>query len=224
MKKLVREKERALVLRKKGYSYSDILKEIPVARSTLSLWLKHTPLTESEKKALKKRQKSNVSRGRAKAAGVLREKRILRTKKYIAEAEKEFERFVSEPLFHTGVSLYWAEGAKRNEMFCFINSDAEMIKTMLLWLERYTAYTRSDCAYRVYVHDAYAHEKYEEWWSNICNVSLEHFKKSVSKGGGMGKKRPEYKGCLHVYVPKSSALLCKTKFWQQKLVEHYSRG
>jgi orotate phosphoribosyltransferase-like protein len=49
MKKLVQEKEKAVELRRKGLSYKEILKQVPVAKSSLSLWLKDLPLTKDEK-------------------------------------------------------------------------------------------------------------------------------------------------------------------------------
>ena len=57
MKELVHYKAKAVALRKKGLSYNDILKQVPVAKSSLSLWLKDLPLTKSEKKVLKKNRK-----------------------------------------------------------------------------------------------------------------------------------------------------------------------
>ena len=49
MKPLVHFKTKAIALRKKGYSYKEIMAEVPVAKSSISLWLKDTPLTKSEK-------------------------------------------------------------------------------------------------------------------------------------------------------------------------------
>jgi transposase len=42
----------AIQLRREGYSYSEILKKVPVAKSTLSLWLRSVNLTNSQKQKL----------------------------------------------------------------------------------------------------------------------------------------------------------------------------
>ena len=42
------EKAAAIALRKQGKTYSDILKAIPVAKSTLGLWLKEAKLSVPE--------------------------------------------------------------------------------------------------------------------------------------------------------------------------------
>ncbi len=44
------ERKKAIQLRKKGLSYSKILKQVPVAKSTLSLWLRSVGLTKRQKK------------------------------------------------------------------------------------------------------------------------------------------------------------------------------
>ena len=46
------EKQRALALRRQGWSYNDILKEVGVSKSTLSLWLRDVPLADEQIAAL----------------------------------------------------------------------------------------------------------------------------------------------------------------------------
>ena len=45
-------KEKAVKFRKQGLSYSEILKQIPVAKSTLSLWLKSVNLSNKQSQRL----------------------------------------------------------------------------------------------------------------------------------------------------------------------------
>lgn len=47
-----REEEKAVKLRKKGLSYLEILKEVPVAKSTLSLWLRNVDLSKPQRQRL----------------------------------------------------------------------------------------------------------------------------------------------------------------------------
>ena len=49
----IEEKQKAIALRKRGYSYSEILAEVPVAKSTLSLWLRSVGLAKKQKQLLK---------------------------------------------------------------------------------------------------------------------------------------------------------------------------
>lgn len=224
MKSLVREKETAISLRKKGYSYNEILVQVPVAKSSLSLWLKDLPLTKSEKNTLKKRTDTNISIGRIRAASALRQNKLNRNKALLNEAEEVFQKFRNDTLFQTGVALYWAEGAKRNELFFFTNSDVDMIETMLLWIEEYTEYSRFDLGYRLYIHQPFVRDSWEQWWQKKLGVNEYQFKKTIIKPSGLGiKKRPDYKGCIRIEVPKSSKLLTKMKFWINMVIEYHTK-
>lgn len=224
MKALVQEKEKAINLRKKGSSYNEILKIVPVAKSSLSLWLKDLPLTNDEKRYLKTRTDANISRGRIKAASENRKNRLVKEKLQIAKARLLFAKYCHDNLFHTGVALYWAEGAKRNSAFQFTNSDVDMVVTMLCWLERFTDYHRNDLGYRLYIHKPYAHENCEKWWSQKMNVAITNFKNTTYKPTNLGiKKRPNYKGCLRVEVPRSTELLRYMKCWIEMSVEYYGK-
>lgn len=222
MKALVQEKERAIELRKKGLSYKDIQKEVKVAKSSLSLWLKDTPLTQKEKAALKNRLDSNISRGRIKASASNRAKRLEREKARLPLIQKEFISFSSETLFHLGVGLYWAEGAKNSGTVMFINTDVEMVRVILSWIERYTEYNRSMLRYRLYIHKPYAHENCEGKWAEALHVSLTNFTKTSYKPTNKGVKyRKNYQGCMRVEVPKSTHLLHKLKIWTDLMVEYH---
>ncbi len=221
MKSLVQEKRQAIVLRKKGLSYREILEVVPVAKSSLSLWLKDLPLTQKEKESLKNRKDSNISRGRIKSGAANRENRLVRERIYFEEAKTLFLRYKDEPFFHVGVALYWAEGAKRNNQYLFVNSDSEMMLVMVMWLEKYHGYSRRELRYRLYIHKPYAHERLEQFWMKELGVTEAQFAKTIYKPTNLGvKKRPNYKGCLRIEVPKSRALLCKMKFWQSMQVEY----
>ncbi|XKT75279.1 MAG: hypothetical protein ACJKSS_00615 [Patescibacteria group bacterium UBA2103] len=223
MHKKVREKERAIELRKKGYTYNEILKEVSVAKSSLSEWLKDMPLTKSEKDLLKKRKDSNITKGRIRAATAHHLNRLERDKVLFQEAKREFDAFIQDPLFQLGVGLYWAEGSKRNQQFQFSNSDPNMINVMFLWIERYFSLPREDINVRLYIHKPYREEKCEEYWSKTIRVPLENFQKTIYKPTGLGvKKRPAYKGCLRIEVAKIKYLK-KVKFWIELLVMHHKK-
>ena len=224
MKALVQEKQRAIQLRKKGLCYRDILKEIPVAKSSISLWLKDLPLTKSEKYSLKKRKDGNISRGRIKAAGILSQRRLDRESVWLKEARKTFDENKHSPFFHTGITLYWAEGSKRSNQWSFINSDEDMNNLMLIWVEQFLNINRNDVRFRLYIHKLYAHENCEQWWQEKMNILPNQFSRTIYKPSGRGiKKRPLYKGCLRMELARSKGLLMKMKFWQSMLVEYYQK-
>jgi hypothetical protein len=224
MKSLTILRGKAEDLRKQGLTYKEILQQIPVAKSSLSLWLKDFPLTKSEKHLLKKRKDSNISRGRIRSAASNKQNKIVKDKLLLEEARLIFEKYKDDTLFHTGIALYWAEGAKRNSMFHFMNSDQVMIEVLLRWLERFTEYKRSDLGFRLYIHQPFIRDNWEAWWQKRLKVDKYQFKKTIIKPSGIGvKKRPNYRGCIRVEVPRSTQLLTKMKFWMNLLVEYHTK-
>lgn len=219
---LVQKRQKAVELRKKGYSYRDILAELDVAKSSLSLWLKDLPLTEEEKVFLKKRRDVNISRGRIRSGAALRRRRLDREGIVLEEAKIEFKKYSEEPLFHIGIALYWAEGSKRNPSFGFTNSDNEMQKIMVRWIEKYLEVNRTSLQVRLYTHRPFAHEGHEKYWEQQLSINASQFRKTVYKPTGLlVKKRPSYKGCLRIITPAGRKNLLKMLFWQQMLIDKY---
>ncbi len=224
MKILVQEKEKAIILRRKGLSYGDILKEIPVAKSTLSSWLKDLPLTKNEKIFLKHRRRDNISRGRVKSATSLRLKRLEREKILYSEALRDFNNYISDPFFQVGVCLYWSEGSKRDKYFSFCNSDPEMVVMFKNWVLRFLSVSDKDLSARLYIHKPYIHENCELFWSEIIKIPISQFGRTIIKpSSSVVKKRPNYKGCLRLTLRNSKKHLLKTIFWKNMLIEYYSK-
>ncbi len=224
MRPRVLEKQRAIELRRKGWSYNQILQKIPVAKSSLSLWLTHTPLSENEKRLLKERREESISLGRLKAAAAHRANREERDRLLFEVMRSDFARYKHEILFQIGIALYWAEGAKRSSSFMFMNSDSDMTNIMLDWIERYFSLKRNQVRVRLYIHKPYAHEHCEERWSKEINVPLSRFNKTIFKPTGLlVKKRPDYKGCLRIEITKGLPLR-KMKFLTQLFLEEYKKN
>ena len=223
MKTLVSEKEEAIRLRKKGLSYREILKKVPVSKSTISVWLRNTPLTDAEKSILKRRREGNISIGRIRAAAALHRLRVARDEILRKEAKIEFERHKIDPFFYVGIGLYWAEGAKRNSLFAFTNSDSEMMFVMLNWMERFFGVRRTAVRARLFLHKPYAHENCEKYWSLATGIPIENFRKTIFKPTGLlVKKRPNYKGCLRIEIGEVSYLR-KYLYWQKMMLEDYRK-
>ena len=46
--------KKAIELRRSGYSYTDIARELKVSRASVCAWVKHVKLTEAERQHLRK--------------------------------------------------------------------------------------------------------------------------------------------------------------------------
>lgn len=208
-------------MRKKGLSYKEIRAEIPVAKSTLSDWLKDLPLTSDEKSYLRTRIDANITRGRIKAATANRARKQERDAVFFKLAEQEFSQWVEDPFFGVGLSLYWGEGAKRNWGFAFTNSDYRMVCVMLNWIERFLGVSRKDLRARLYTHKPFAGEFQEVYWSRKTFIPIQNFGKTIYKPTHLlVKKRPDYKGCLRIEIPRGGYLQRMLR-WQYMLGERY---
>lgn len=224
MRSKLSERDQVIELRRRGLTYSEILDKVKVSKSSVSVWLKDAQLTSDEKRILKKRRGSAISRRGLHAAASLRNKRILRDKELLKQARMEFQQNIGDPFFQVGVSLYWAEGAKRASSFGFTNSDVEMVKIMLTWIRKFLVISEQEIKMRVYTHKAFSGQNHELFWSKQSGIPLSRFGTTIYKThqGLVVKKRPNYSGCIRIELGKV-VYLRKLLYWQQMLIEHYSK-
>lgn len=221
MKPLLKQKELAIRLRKKGLSYKEILVKVPVAKSSLSLWLKNLPLTTDEKRSLKFRKDKNISHGRMKAASELMKNRIAREKNHVFEAKDFFTKHIHDHRFLLGIALYWAEGSKRSNAFQFINSDENMNIVMFQWIQNYLGIHKNQISLRLYIHKPYAHENCEDFWAKKLNCDRAQFSRTIYKPTGLLiKKRSNYKGCLRMDPKGGVKLFRYIRTWQECLIDY----
>ena len=108
----ITEKDQAIKLRREGLSYREILARIPVAKSTLSLWLRSVHLAKQQKQRLTEKRLAAVYRG----AEAKRRQRIELTKVIKNAAIKDIKKITKRELWLMGIMLYWAEGSKKNHI------------------------------------------------------------------------------------------------------------
>lgn len=147
------EKEKAILLRSKGYSYSEILNEVHVAKSTLSIWLRDVGLSNTQRQKLTKKKLEACRRG----GEIKRKQRIERTELIQHAAKIEVGRISKRELLLIGTALHWAEGAKEKEKrpgcrVDFCNTDPRMIRVYLRWLVEVCEVKRKDIQFSIYIH------------------------------------------------------------------------
>jgi hypothetical protein len=219
----IKEKEKAIKLRINGFSYSEILKEIPVAKSTLSLWLKSVGLAKEQKQRITEKRIAGSLRG----AKARRDQRIKITKEIKDKARKEVKRINEKDLWLIGIALYWAEGAKEKEWgtragIKFSNSDPKMILFFLKWLKNTFSVGNSELVYELYIHETANIENAQKYWSNLLSIPEKkirtYFKKSkirtTRKNTG-----DSYHGLITVKVNKSSNLNRMIDGWTEGICE-----
>ncbi len=207
----------AIDYRKRGYSYNEILEKIPsISKSTLSSWLRGIVLSPKQQRRLLSNKLAGAERGRQLGALANQKKAIDRVFNIQKEASKDWNRLCKNRLFIIGISLYWAEGSKKQKYFQFMNSDIDMIVLIKKWLKLLEV-PDNLLKYRLYIHKSYEHENPEEFWMSRVNISKAQMQKSVIKKSNYSNKRnPLYKGCLRIEV-SGSEIYWKTMKWIELL-------
>jgi len=218
MIKKTKEKQKAIALRKEGLSYNEILERIPVAKSTLSLWLRDIGLAKRHIQRFTEKRKIS----QAKAAKACRDKRIRITEEIKSVARKDIKKLNKKELWLIGTVLYWAEGSKQKETnvsqrVSFGNSDSEMIKLFLRWLKEICLVEDKGLLIRLYIHRTGDEKKALDYWSKVVKIPIKKFQKTVFKKHNIRTNRKvdnsQYFGLLDIGVRKSTNLNRKITGW-----------
>lgn len=220
MKTKTELKIQAQNLRRKGYSYSEIRKEVPVAKSTLTLWLREIGLVKRQKQRLTQRRLEAALRGAQKR----KQDRILRTEEIYSRSAEEVKSISKRELWLIGIALYWAEGSKekpnyRGAEVRFSNSDPLMIKLFLKWLVEVCKVPLERIKFSLYIHENCKPRlnKVIDFWSRCTNISRSEFKYIYFKKNKINTLRKnvgeDYFGVLRISVKTSSELNRKITGW-----------
>lgn len=207
------EKLTAIRLRKHGKSYKEILNNINVSKSTLSLWLRDVPLSEKNYNRIFVTLRQKNANRLAKAN---QQKRIQITKQIIVESIDEFKTMMDNPLFLPGLMLYWAEGDKTetNEVVKLSNSDPAMIKFMMKWFREICKVPENKFRIALHIHTLHCRKNITKYWSKLTNIPLKQFYKTQVKPTSLKHRRnPLYDGTCSVVIYERN-LFRKIKGWK----------
>jgi hypothetical protein len=215
MSKII-EKQKAIELRKKGFSYNEIRKKIPVSKSTLSLWLRSVGLAEKHMRALTERQKESQQR----AVQIWHEERLLRTLRIHEMAENEIGNLSTREKWLIGVALYWAEGSKERKKGTrvqFSNSDPRMILLFREWILDHLLLQPSDIVYTLYIHENFNNIAGAiKFWADLLHINEAEIKLYVKKHNLSPKRKnigESYIGLIRLVVKKSIDINRKIEGW-----------
>lgn len=214
-------KTKAIKLRKKGLSYSEIQKHIKVSKSTLSSWLKTTPLKEEYRQHLYIKQIQILSLGPKSQ----KQRRLKEVQNIIEQAEKEITFPLSLNTYRLiGAFLYWAEGSK-GSLLRFTNSDSHLILFFVTWIESMFNIPPNKLKIRLNIYPQQNEKKIKKFWSDLTNIPLENFGKSYIKPISKGfKKNNLYYGTARIEVPKSVNLKHRIFGWTKAALKDIGRN
>ena len=224
------EKGKAVSLRTQGLSYREILQHVPVAKSTLSLWLRSVGLSRPQKQRLTEKKLAAARRGWEKVHA----DRLARMRQVMAEAEDEARRRIDkgDRLWIVGTALYWAEGAKpkdwrAGEMVMLSNTDLRMIILMREWLRRCCSVSESDIRYAVYIHERADIAAAMRFWADGLGLSLGHLRTYLKKHNPSPRRKNTgngYRGTMRMAVRRSTMLNHRIAGWIRGLAKYCGVG
>lgn len=174
------DKDKATELRRSGKSYKQIREELKIPLSTLSEWFSgeewsaaiRSKLTESAQEVSTARIKELD-----KVRGYYLEKAYREARE---EAIVEFETLKYNPLFIAGMMLYWGEGTKSaRSQIRLANSDPEMIKLFLAFLEKACRIPRGKLRLAILSYPDLDEASLRRFWSFATGIPLSQFHKTM---------------------------------------------
>ena len=193
--KMWEKKELVQKLRREGLSYKEILEQVSVSKSTISLWCRDIELTPEQKERLK------AKRGKPNGPKLLKARRIAETKRIKAEAHAELKPLNDYEFKGAGIMLYWGEGDKAHHKVGISNSNPELIKFMMRWFREVCYVPESKFRAQVHIHSGQNELEIKEFWSEITGIPLSKFQKTYVKEESTGhRKNILYNGTLRVII------------------------
>lgn len=216
--------KQCIKLRKQGLSYSEIRREVSIAKSTLNNWLTLAGLTLTTEHLNIQKTKRLQNHVIATEAS-----RITRARKADLEIHRfvqSFRKFLDDPFFVGGIMLYEAEGSK-DENCRFSNSDYRMIQMFINFVEKFFSLDRiKHMRFCVYIHETRSNdlEKIKGFWCKKLAIQQDQLK-VLWKKHKITRRRlnPDYVGQMQVGVIGISFLTRKFRVFSDIILKQYCR-
>lgn len=170
-------KQKAIKMRLKGMSYSEIRKIIKVSKSTLSLWLEKYPLSEKRLRELRDWNPKRIENSRN--TKLIKRQKMLN--EIYSNVIKEIGDFTERDLFIGGLFLYWGEGTKASrDVVAFTNTDPFMIKFFIKWLDL-LGVDRNELKVKLHLYIDMDLKEKISFWSNLLSIPIKNFRKPYIK-------------------------------------------
>ena len=185
----LKDREKALTLRKQGMSYSQIKKILKVSKSTLSLWLGDYPLSRQRIRELRDCNEQRIEKYRE----TMKRKKEERREKIYKIQKNNILPLNKRELFLAGLMLYWGEGTKcRMTSLGISNSDPSVIKFFIYWITKILLSPKNKIKIQLHLYNDMNMDEETKYWSNTLKIPKEQFNQPYIKK--TSSKRINHKG------------------------------
>lgn len=205
-------------LRKSGNGIKSIAHKLNVSSSTVSLWCRDIQLTDKQIKELAKHAQDPYFGRRLFYIQKIQMQKREKIQVLHKQGMQEIGNLTKRDLLIAGVSLYWAEGFKKDNLVGFSNSDPNMVLLFIRWLIQCCGVTRDRIKFRLGINESYKTKvkEIESFWKQILNEQDIEFQKPYFQKVKWKKiydNPGEYHGVIRIRVTKSTDLLRKIHGW-----------
>lgn len=206
-------KKTAVKLRRQGWLYGQISRELGIPKSTIHSWLNRLELSKDENRLIHERL-SQVYKDKIENLAKINRSRTeiknleIRKKAITIVDSVTLSRSYGQLLC---ASLFWCEGGKDTRAgIQFINSDSAMIEVFLKLLRQNFSIDESKFRAIIHLHDYHNPKRQLEYWSVVTGIAKDQFYKPYQKPHTGKQKRTGYPGCISVrYLDSSIGKLLK---------------
>jgi transcriptional regulator with XRE-family HTH domain len=209
---------KARELRKQGLDYEEIVAELGVSKSSVSLWVRDLPRPAGLSYEECRKRSADGVRRYWEAERPMRE---AEREAISAAAAAQIGQLNNREILIAGAVAYWCEGAKnkphrRDDRVSFMNSDAALIRFFLDFLGA-AGVPLEQLIFRAYIHERADAEAAQQFWLAITKARPSQFRGPTLKRHNPTTVRKntgkDYHGCLRIDVRRSSGLYRQIEGW-----------
>ena len=205
-------------LREQGLDYEEIVAELGVSKSSVSLWVRDMPRPPGLSYEESRKRSAD---GRPQVLGRRGPLREAERKAISATAAAQIGQLNDREILIAGAIAYWCEGVKnkpyrRTDRVAFMNSDPRLIRFFLRFLEA-AGVEREGFVYRLQIHETADVEAAQRFWLDVTQAHPTQFRRPTLKRHNPKTVRKntggDYHGCLRIDVLRGSALYRQIEGW-----------
>ncbi len=166
-------KQKALEMRLKQMSYSQIKLALGVSKSTLSGWLRDYPLSKKRIRELGANNEQRIERFR----NTMAKKQEVKRKLAYHKVSKDIKKLNKREIFLAGLFLYWAEGGKtKNSAVVLTNTNPVMLKFYIKWL-KLLGVSINKLKVSLHLYSDMNIQRQIKFWAKTLNIPINQFRK-----------------------------------------------
>ncbi len=171
------DKQKAIKLRQKGLSYSQIKEKLGIGKGTLSEWLSDMPLSEKRIKELRDFSPQRIERYR----NTMQNKRNLQHDLVYKGIKDKLKSLSDRDLLISGFFLYWGEGSKtKSYSVALTNTNPKMLVFFIRWLEFFNV-PREKLRVKLHLYSDMKVKEQISFWSKTLDIPTSQFRNSYIK-------------------------------------------